>query len=998
MTARTYRACRSRIEDRLGRQPDFFADMVARLSSADLPALSPLTTREVSDPSIALLDAFASLADAVTFYRERYLNAGYLPTASERRELAGLAALVGYQPRPGVAAATNLAFTMDKDGRAVLPSGLRTQSVPGPGEVAQTFETSDDIDAREEFNELTPRLTKPQSILITDALRIDQVVVIGTTLNLRAGDLLLLYFGVGAGEQVLRSITDVVVDFAVGQSVLRLAPVHGAIVRLHGRLLDTLAKGQADGSVGTLASDVALGEPPDSLLDWVEKNAKLKPYQALLNDALKVEIDELPAGPNPSLDRLIGRLQPRSLPWGRNPRTDLVALTDSLNDEDEPRPLIADRTLSALATMTSIDRRALFGAFASAGRARSDAEVQFVFALRRVVGVFGQSAPPPPGNPNGQWDVVVPDETANSLFLDGAFAEFRARSHVVIRRRLSDKNFDDGRAHRVHAVISAASQVNRSEYGLAGPATQLTIADWISDDNASRLLQRRRHTTVYGGSEQLQLADLRDLSCVGACAGEETCAEKSRDESNVIRLASLVEGLEPGRVVAVTGRWPEWDDSLHPEPKDATGPLVAELAVIDAVEHGSPPEREGSPATTVVTFVAPLRNCYRRDTVKINANVVEATQGETRAEVLGSGDASKATQRFALKQGPLTFVPADSPDGTDSTLEVRVDGLRWTELSAGDEPRSGAHVYRTTAADGKTMTVFGDAARPRTAPQNIEARYRVGLGKAGNVPDGRITTLVDRPHGVKSVVNPISAMGGADPDDAAAIRDRAPLATEALDRLVGVADYAAFALVFAGVAKSDAVMLPSAGSDTVVVTVSAPDDAPLASDALLLRRLAAALRRYGDPIVSIAVVPSRRMVLVLDAGVRLNREARWSDVEPAIRARLLEQFGAARRSLGQDLALARVTDVIGSTPGVEYGDVNHFGALILSGQAKSSIAEEVQKQLDDVFAQDALPHQIIAVPPASLDLTTNQAQGAALARFFPDLPETLVLSEISDGR
>jgi len=661
---------------------------------------------------------------------------------------------------------------------------------------------------------------------------------------------------------------------------------------------------------------------------------------------------------------------------------------------DPQRNLRDDRTLRALASLTSPNRREFFDAFGSAGRARAEMEVSLVLALRRVVGVFGQGAPKQMiNNEPKEWEREE-DETLGRLFVDGSYPEFRARSHVVIRR--IDPSTADGRFHRMHAVVAASSQVNRVAYGLAGPATQLTIPKWITD-LTTESIEPLRKTTIYGGSEQLQLANVRDTSCVGACTGEASCTEPSRDEPNVIRLARLVEGLEPGRVVAVTGRWPEWDDTLHPDPKDATGPFVAELAVIDKVEHGSPPEREGAPASTVVTFVAPLRNCYRRDTVKMNANVVEATQGESRAEVLGSGDASKPVQRFALKQSPLTFVPSDSPDGTDSTLEVRVDGLRWTELRAGDDPTAGAHVYRTTSADGATVTVFGEAARPRTAPQNIEARYRVGLGKGGNVPGGRITTLVDRPHGLKSVVNPIAAMGGADKDDAAAIRERAPLATEALDRLVGVADYAAFALVFAGIAKSDAIMLPAAGSDTVVVTVSAPDDAALASDALLLRRLSAALRRYGDPIVSIAVVPSRRMALVLDAGVRLTSEARWSNVEQAIRARLLDQFGAARRNLGQDLALARVTDVIQSTPGVEYVDVNHFGALLVD-PAADRLVDDIRDQLDKILATDAAPEQHIRVPAAKLDPITHEALGAALARFFPDLPETLVLSEISDGR
>ena len=41
-------------------------------------------------------------------------------------------------------------------------------------------------------------------------------------------------------------------------------------------------------------------------------------------------------------------------------------------------------------------------------------------------------------------------------------------------------------------------------------------------------------------------------------------------------------------------------------------------------------------------------------------NVVRATHGETRFEVLGSGDAGKAFQAFTLKQPPLTWVSAQS--------------------------------------------------------------------------------------------------------------------------------------------------------------------------------------------------------------------------------------------------------------------------------------------------------------------------------------------------
>src|SRR5260221_13654608 len=94
-----------------------------------------LTTRDVSDPSIAMLDAWATVADVLTFYQERIANEGYLRTATERRSILELARLVGYNLRPGVSASVYLAYTLE-DGAAetTIPVGSRSQSLPGAGE------------------------------------------------------------------------------------------------------------------------------------------------------------------------------------------------------------------------------------------------------------------------------------------------------------------------------------------------------------------------------------------------------------------------------------------------------------------------------------------------------------------------------------------------------------------------------------------------------------------------------------------------------------------------------------------------------------------------------------------------------------------------------------------------------------------------------------------------------------------------------------------------
>ena len=58
--------------------------------------LLALTARDPSDPSIALLDGWATVGDVLTFYQERIANEGYLRTTTERRSVLELSRLTGY--------------------------------------------------------------------------------------------------------------------------------------------------------------------------------------------------------------------------------------------------------------------------------------------------------------------------------------------------------------------------------------------------------------------------------------------------------------------------------------------------------------------------------------------------------------------------------------------------------------------------------------------------------------------------------------------------------------------------------------------------------------------------------------------------------------------------------------------------------------------------------------------------------------------------------------
>src|SRR5262245_52694615 len=202
----------SAIAYRIGTHSRFKASLLSRLSAADLPALNDLTTRADGDFTIALLDAWAAVADVLTFYQERIANESYLRTATERRSLVELANLIGYLPRPGVAASAYLAFTLDDTGLpddVPVPLGTRVQSIPGPGEKPQVFETIEAIAGREEWNAMKPLRLQKHPPLTPET---QTVIVRGAATNVRKGDDLLLLCGAGASNRVVKRVVKVDAD------------------------------------------------------------------------------------------------------------------------------------------------------------------------------------------------------------------------------------------------------------------------------------------------------------------------------------------------------------------------------------------------------------------------------------------------------------------------------------------------------------------------------------------------------------------------------------------------------------------------------------------------------------------------------------------------------------------------------------------------------------------------------------------------------------------
>ncbi|NYH90823.1 hypothetical protein [Actinopolymorpha rutila] len=163
------------------------ADLAA--GAPDRPAaLRTLARHPTDDPAIAVLDAFATVADIVSFYTERIAQEGFLRTAAERLSVRELAATVGYQLRPGVAAQVELAFEAETapgaPAEVLVAAGTPMQSIPGQGQLPQTFETEADLVVRGVWNRLPVRAAEPQAY----DRRTRSIWLTGTATPVRTGD------------------------------------------------------------------------------------------------------------------------------------------------------------------------------------------------------------------------------------------------------------------------------------------------------------------------------------------------------------------------------------------------------------------------------------------------------------------------------------------------------------------------------------------------------------------------------------------------------------------------------------------------------------------------------------------------------------------------------------------------------------------------------------------------------------------------------------------
>jgi predicted phage baseplate assembly protein len=364
------------------------------------------------------------------------------------------------------------------------------------------------------------------------------------------------------------------------------------------------------------------------------------------------------------------------------------------------------------------------------------------------------------------------------------------------------------------------------------------------------------------------------------------------------------------------------DQAVEPIPESVAPP--SKLLLRDAVDNGLLVDgtvqinADGEGRVQLGAETLPFAPSLRTP-VSVFGNLVAATRGESvLSEVIGSSDTAQSFQSFTLGNKPLTYFndPA-APAGRRSTLEVRVNGIKWKEVQSffGARPQDEVYIVRQND-DGESVITFGDGitgTRPPTGADNITASYRFGAG-APKPPAGGISQLAKPVEGLRRVINPVGAGGGADADQPKDIRRNAPNSALILGRAVSVPDFQALALEFGGVINAHVEWAWDELSQRAVVMVSFISDG---GD--IAKELRAFLIGQADPNTPLVAVEAHAQPsqLVIDLGIdpRFTGEIVVPQVIQALTNPDSGILALENIPIGRPLFRSRIFDVVLSVEG-----------------------------------------------------------------------------------
>jgi baseplate J-like protein len=644
-----------------------------------------------------------------------------------------------------------------------------------------------------------------------------------------------------------------------------------------------------------------------------------------------------------------------------------------------------------------------------------------VYAMRQRASLFGYNAPEPRlftparrteigyDSTTQDWSNFIIVFPANRIiYLDAVYPKILNDSWIALVKPTYAEIFQ----------IESSTADSQKKYGLNSKTSKLKLD---SDENLS--LFGLRQTLVLGQSEEMKLAEAPILAPL---AGKRILFSDSYDDlvpgkkllitgqpirhlqvterSKIIRIGTKEKTvdtplafvasdgtsilLETGDILNVIGspialsngkvKWPvEWNSIggvVDAGPYDLipykvvanTGSikvatslnqdeLVSELIEIDDVGE------------QYIELTSSLQYGYWRESVRINANVAQATHGESKAEILGSGNGAVAYQRFKLKQKPLTYISSKSISGIESSLSIKVNDIAWYEAPTfyGRGPNDHIYVVRTEE-DGTVYVQFGNGVTGSRLPSgadNVIASYRVGIGSDALVKGGQISILLTPQLGVKSVTNALPSGGAEDPEVIEDIRKNMPLTVLNLDRIVSVLDYQYFANAFAGIGKARADLLWKGENRTLHLTVASADEG--AVDEVVKTNLINAIDSARHDLFPVVINSFTAITFDVNAAIKIAPDYTAGKVLGLIKEALIENFSFESRDFGQQVTPSDVVSIIHDITGVVAVKL-----MILGGQDPYTIAHySLISEVARWSGNTILPAELMLIDPNQITLS-----------------------------
>lgn len=847
---------RARLRYRLGVHGTFKEAM--RLAVAGSPGLAPHTSRDNSSAAMAFIDASAVLLDILTFYNERFINEGFLPTAAERLSLLEMARSIGYELKPGVAASTYLAFDVQispgMPDTVQIEPGVQVQSIPLPGQLPRIFETVESVEARPEWNSFKAKQTRPQ---IWEAGK-SSLTIAGSGLNLPLGSKLLVMYGpLDAGNWEVLEIAGVTEDYERKVSTYTLAqPMEGPAGEI------------ASGFPKIYRFSVEARAFGSNAPDWRSLPVSAKRAVLGLGDDAAI----------PSQYRLEWPNFVIHLPTVFGSRFDTI--------QDVVK---ADFSYTL--------------PFIPKGKGAPSA---FSFFPKEIELFFYQ------------------EYRSSTLSLDQEYKDILVGSLVYL----------DDPAGTELVEVKGVETISRSAFALSGKSTIITA-------DATRLATFRnsvRSLSVLAGSRELTIAEEADPTPL---SGQR------------VRLPASLIAFPSGRLLSLEGV------------AVATGEAVSALMTVKSMTS------HAIETAWDVEFAETLPTDIERSTALWRGNLVFATEGQSRVQVLGHGDARKSWAEYQLAAGPLTYLSsATNPRGVASTLRVSVDGVEWKPVDYFYDARPGDEAYTVRANDsGVSFVRFGDGQTGSRLPSgvnNLKAKFRTGLGAGGNLPPGRLNNLMTRPLGLQGVHQPLISTGGQDPEQREDAREHAPLSVKALGRLVSLSDYTDFARAYAGIAKAHAVWGKFGRAQGVLLTIAGVEGASIPADSDLGKNFAGAVQSFRDSTVLVQIVNCVPRPFAVSVKLYCDQRVDKERVITAARAALEVRYAFRKMQLGEAVTASAIIALLQAIPGVLGVDLDylHFSSQPATSEVRLAARAGHVDRDGVVFAAE-----LLTLDTAALSLT-----------------------------